>query len=156
MMDEVARSQRHTVLYDSECSLCTFQMKLLTWLDWFDRVDLLAIKDKRAAVVAPDLTREDLLEAIHCITPEGTRYRGARAIRFLSLRMPLAVPLGLFLWFPGVIWVAEKVYMWISRNRLVLSRVFGCKGACAVMPAREGRGELFEEEKREKRENEVL
>jgi len=37
---------------------------------------------------------------------------------------------------PGVIWVAEKFYMWISRNRLFLSRVFGCKGACVIMPER--------------------
>lgn len=138
--------QKHTVLYDSDCSLCTFQMKVITWLDWFDRVELLPIKDERAAAMAPDLTREDLLEAIHCVTPEGKRYRGARAIRFLSMRMPLAVPVALFLWIPGVIWVAEVMYMWVSRNRLVLSKLFGCKGACAVMPAREGRGDSFEPE----------
>ena len=24
----------HAVLYDDECSMCTFQMKVLTWLDW--------------------------------------------------------------------------------------------------------------------------
>jgi len=40
------------------------------------------------------------------------------------------------LWFPGVIWIAEKIYMWISRNRLLLSRLFGCKEACAILPAR--------------------
>jgi hypothetical protein len=26
--------------------------------------------------------------------------------------------------------------MWVSRNRLVLSRLFGCKEACAILPAR--------------------
>ena len=127
---------RHTVLYDSDCPLCTFQMRVLTWLDWLNKAELVAINDPRSAQIAPSVGREDLQEAIHCITPEGAMHRGARAIRFLSMRLPLAVPLGLFLWIPGVIWVAEKVYMWISRNRLFFSKIFGCKGACAILPER--------------------
>jgi predicted DCC family thiol-disulfide oxidoreductase YuxK len=55
--------------------------------------------------------------------------------------MPLVFPLGLFLWVPGVIWVAEKVYAWVARNRLVLSRVFGCKDACAILPTRKREGD---------------
>lgn len=124
------------VLYDSDCPLCTFQMRLLTWLDWFNRVSFLPINDSKASAIAPDLTREDLMEAIHCVTTDGKIHRGARCFRYLGMRMPLLVPLSLFLWIPGVIWVAEKFYMWISRNRLVLSKLFGCKGACVIMPER--------------------
>lgn len=111
-------------------------MRLLTWLDWFDRVDLRPINDPQSAAIAPHLSREDLQEAIHCVTPEGGIHRGARALRFLGMRLPPLLPMGLFLWIPGVILVAEKVYMWVSRNRLLLSRLFGCKGACAIMPER--------------------
>lgn len=136
MSAEENRRDVNIVLYDSDCPLCTFQMKSLTWLDWFNRVKFLPIKDSQAAVNAPDLTREDLLEAIHCVTIKGRIHRGARCIRFLGMRMPLLVPLSLFLWLPGVIWLAEKFYMWISRNRLVLSKLFGCKGACVIMPER--------------------
>ncbi len=78
---------------------------------------------------------------MHCVTPDGRIYRGARCVRYLGMRMPLLVPLALVLWFPGVIRVAEKVYAWVSRNRYVLSRVFGCKEACAVLPQRERRNE---------------
>ena len=127
---------RHVVLYDSDCPLCTFQMRLLTWLDWFNKAELLAINDPRATELAPDIAREDLHEAIHCVTPEGRIYRGARVFRFLGLRIPLLIPLGLFLWIPGVIWVAEIVYRWVSRNRFLLSKLFGCKGACSIMPER--------------------
>ena len=126
----------HTVLFDNECPLCTFQMKVLTWLDWFDAVAFMPLSDPRAAQLAPRLTREDLLEAIHCVTPEGRIHRGARCFRFVGMRLPLLIPLALVLWIPGVIWIAEKAYQWGSRRRHLFSRLFGCKGACAIMPAR--------------------
>jgi len=125
---------KHILLYDGDCPMCTFQTRIISWVDWLSKVELVPIKDPRAALIAPRITREDLLEAIHCITPEGRIYRGARAFRFLGLRIPLLVPLGLFLWFPGVIWIAEKVYAFVSRHRYLISRVFGCKGACAILP----------------------
>jgi predicted DCC family thiol-disulfide oxidoreductase YuxK len=126
----------HIVLYDGDCSLCTFQMRVITWLDWFNTVSLLPIADPRAAAIAPGITREQLLEAIHCVARDGRIYRGARCLRFICMRMPLGVPLALVLWIPGVIWIAERIYNWVSRHRYLLSRLFGCKEACAIMPAR--------------------
>ncbi len=128
--------KRHLVLYDAECPLCTFQMRLLTWLDWFYAFAVLPVSDPRAQAVAPQLTREQLLEAIHCVTADGRIHRGARCIRFLGMRLPLLIPVALTLWIPGVIQVAEVVYQWVSRNRHLLSRIFGCKGACALLPER--------------------
>jgi predicted DCC family thiol-disulfide oxidoreductase YuxK len=130
------KPETNYVLYDGECSFCTFQMRVITWLDWFNTVTLLPISHPRAAEIAPNIRHEALLEAIHCVTKDGRIHRGARCIRFLSLRMPLAVPLALFLWIPGIIWIAERVYSWVSRNRYLLSRLFGCKEACAIMPGR--------------------
>ena len=124
------------VLFDDECSLCTFQSRVITWLDWFNTVSLLPISSHRVNEVAPRLTRTDLHEAIHCVTPAGRIHRGARCIRHISSRMPLAFPVAAVLWIPGVIYLAEIVYRWVSRNRHLLSRLFGCKDACAFMPAR--------------------
>ncbi len=135
------KSAAHIVLYDDACPMCTFQMRVLTWLDWFNGIGLLPLSDARAAVVAPGLGREALLEAIHCVAKDGKIYRGARCIRFVGMRMPLLVPVALFLWLPGVIWVAEKIYLWVSRNRHLLSRWFGCKEACVLLPPRERRNE---------------
>ncbi|MEO6036149.1 MAG: DUF393 domain-containing protein [Verrucomicrobiota bacterium] len=130
------------VLYDDACPLCTFQMRLLTWLDWFNTIHLMPISDPRAAEIAPTLTREKLLEAIHCVTRGGKIHRGARCLRFIGMRMPLLIPMALFLWILGVIWVAEKIYNHISRNRQWLSRIFGCKGACELLPARKRASEI--------------
>ena len=127
---------KHCVLYDGECPMCIFQMKVLTWLDWSGALALVPLSDPRAQEIAPQLSREDLQEAIHCVTPDGRIYRGARAIRFVGMRLPLLVPVALFLWIPGVIVLAEIIYRWVSRHRQVFSRVFGCKDACAILPAR--------------------
>ena len=132
---------RNTVLYDNECSLCTFQMKLLAWMDWGNRIALTPLSDPGVAEIAPSLSPEALREAIHCITPDGRIYRGARAIRFVGMRVPALWLLALVLWIPGVIFIAEIVYQWISRNRYLLSRVFGCKDACAILPTRERAGD---------------
>src|SRR5205085_855090 len=96
----------------------------------------------QAAKIAPQLTREMLMEAIHCIARDGRIYRGTSCIRFVGMRLPLLIPVALFLWIPGVIWVAERIYNWVSRNRLLLSRVFGCLGACLIMPARQRQNEV--------------
>jgi predicted DCC family thiol-disulfide oxidoreductase YuxK len=136
MTEPATTTQPHLVLYDDGCPLCTFQMRVITWLDWFNVVRLLPLSHPRAAEVASGLTRESLLEAIHCVARDGRIHRGARCIRFVGMRLPLAVPVALVLWIPGVIWVAERVYLWVSRNRHLLSRLFGCKEACAIMPAR--------------------
>ena len=57
----------------------------------------------------------------------------------------------LVLWIPGVIWIAERIYMRISRNRHLLSRIFGCKEACAIMPSRKRLGEPDLEVQNQKR-----
>jgi len=129
--------KKHIVLYDDECPLCTFQMRLLTWLDWWNALAIIPLSNARAHEVAASISREDLSAAIHCVTPEGRIYRGARCLRFVGMRLPLMMPLALLLWIPGVIQVAEIAYRWVSRNRLILSRMFGCKEACAVLPKRE-------------------
>ncbi len=128
---EIRRPLQNTVFYDGECAFCSFQMKVLTRLDWWHRLDLVPLTDPRAGVWAPSLTREQLLEAIHCVTPLGRVYRGARCLRFVGLRLPMLVPVTLVLWFPGVIWVAEWMYERVARNRQLLSRWFGCKEVCA-------------------------
>ena len=134
----------NVVIYDGDCPLCTFQMKLLTWMDWLNTTTLVPLSDPKVQALAPQLKREDLMAAIHCLDKEGSIHRGARCIRFVSLRMPLLIPLALVLWIPGVIWVAEKIYQWVSNNRLILSKLFGCKDACTILPERRReQGDIF-------------
>ena len=123
---------RHLVIYDGDCPMCSAQMRLLRRLDWFHRLRMLPLADPAVREAAPSLSHETLLEAIHCVTPSGRVYRGARCLRFVGMRTPLLLPLALLLWLPGMIWVADKIYQRVSRNRYLLSRLFGCQGSCAI------------------------
>jgi predicted DCC family thiol-disulfide oxidoreductase YuxK len=127
IMNESPSRRHHVVLFDDECPLCTFQMRTLTWLDWGGRLRFVPVSSPEAQQIAPQISRGDLLEAIHCVALDGTIHRGARCIRFVGMRLPLLFPVALFLW--------------ISRNRHLLSRLFGCREACAIMPARRREGE---------------
>jgi predicted DCC family thiol-disulfide oxidoreductase YuxK len=111
-------------------------MRLLTWLDWFGALSLVPLSSERGQAAAGSLTREELQAAIHCVAKNGRIYRGARCIRFVGLRLPLLVPVALFLWLPGVVQIAEVIYRWVSANRHLLSRLFGCREACRILPAR--------------------
>ena len=78
---EAVKSDRHIVLYDGDCAMCTFQKRCLTWMDWCDVVSFVPISEAQEKGLAPTLSREDLLEAIHCLALDGRIHRGARCIR---------------------------------------------------------------------------
>ncbi len=61
---------------------------------------------------------------MHCLSRQGTVYRGARAFRFMATHIPLLAPLALLLCIPGGLWIAERLYAKISRPRQQLSRWF--------------------------------
>lgn len=130
------RPARIAIIYDDACPLCTFQMRLLTWLDLGNRLCFIPLSSPEVAARAPQLKREDLSAAMHALTPQGEVHRGSRAIRYLSARVVLLWPLWVLLWIPGVIFLAEIFYRLVSRNRYLLSKIFGCKGACEVLPER--------------------
>ena len=136
------KTATNLVLYDDHCSFCVAQMRLLKRLDWCNMISVLPMSDPHAAKLFPGLSKEQLLEAIRCVTGNGQVHSGARCFRYLGLRIPMLVPLALIMWVPGVIWVADRVYWRISRNRYFLSRFLGCDGgACAVRRPGESRGD---------------
>ncbi len=103
-------------------------MRVLRRLDWFRQTEPQPLDS--AAAAATGLTREALEEAIHCLTPDDRVYRGVRCLRWVGMRVPLLAPLALTLWIPGVTWLADRVYGWVSRNRRRLSRQTGCSADC--------------------------
>ncbi len=123
---------RHILFYDSDCPFCNFQVRALARMDWFNKVEFVPSKNFHQLRLGVHIDDNDLNQAIHCVTPNKDVYRGARAIRFLGLRMPILIPLSLLMWFPGMIIISDRIYKLISRNRYFLSRFVGCKDNCSL------------------------
>ncbi len=116
------------MIYDGDCRFCSAQVRWLKKLDWFNTLEFISLTDSRVKEIVPAISQKELLEAVYCVAKDGKISRAARCFRFLAMRIPLLVPLALLLWFPGVIWIAEKIYEAIARNRSTLSRFFGIAG----------------------------
>lgn len=128
----MATPSKNLLLFDDQCGMCAAQMRWLARLDWFQTIRMMPISDHETAQVAPQISMDNLQEAIHCVTPGGHVYRGASAIRHVGRKVPLLAPLAVLMWIPGVMFLADRVYGLIARNRYVISRVFRCGDSCAV------------------------
>ena len=105
------------VLYDDTCAFCRRWLRLAQRLDWRTVLDPCPMSSQRASELIRRWAIVEPQHAIHCITPVGEVHQGARCLRHLALRLPLAVPIGLLLWLPGVIRIAEAGYDWVSQRR---------------------------------------
>ena len=132
-----AKPAKAQVLYDDKCAMCTFQTRWLSWADWFGALDFVPLSDPRVPAIVPNVPHEDLMAAMHVLTPRGNLYHAARAVRYICGRTPLLWPTWLFLWIPGAIQISEHVYRLVAGNRYLISKLFGCKTACVIVPKKQ-------------------
>lgn len=110
------------VLYDGSCAFCCKSVELLRKLDWLGKLEFVDVRDETQPILKdPLVVGAPLLEQMHVLPASGRRlYGGYRAIRCLAWRLPLAWPVVLFLYLPGMTWLGQKVYLWIARHRFEL------------------------------------
>lgn len=111
---------KHALIYDGNCPFCRRGIQWLRRLDWLDCFECIPAASRRAVQVAPAISYETLMTAVHCITVEGRVIKAAAALRFAGLRVPLLAPLALICYLPGLSWLAEKAYRAIARRRYQL------------------------------------
>jgi predicted DCC family thiol-disulfide oxidoreductase YuxK len=59
-------------------------------------------------------------------------YGGYRAIRWLAWRLPMTWLVAPLLYLPGMLWLGQKIYLWVARNRF---KIIPCEhGVCTVLP----------------------
>ena len=68
---------------------------------------------------------------MHVVTPDRQHaFAGYRAIRWLSWRIPPLWLLAPFFYLPGALWLGNKAYRWVARNRF---KLVPCEhGLCTV------------------------
>ncbi len=103
------------MIFDGDCGFCR------RWIARWQQttgglVEYLPLQDPRVAERFPELSREQLEQAVHFIARTGEVASGAEAVcRALAVRRPWA--LRFYRGVPGVAAVSEAAYRWVARHR---------------------------------------
>ena len=110
------------VIYDGNCNFCIGQVKRLSRWDGRNRLCYVSLHDPWVASQYPDLTYDQMMEQMFVVEREtGTARGGARALRFLSRRLPklwFAMP---FLHIPFTLPIWQWAYRQIAKRRYRLA-----------------------------------
>lgn len=129
-----------TAIYDSNCVICNTTRRIITALDWFNRVEFLDLHNHQEVERRfPFVTHAALMGEIHVVDARNRVFKGFGGTR----RMLRAVPLGLPFWalfrLPVIgDWLGPKVYRWIARNRYAINRLMGVDLAQAAQDCEDG------------------
>ena len=121
-----------TFIYDADCGMCAFAVRLLRRLDWRNRISWISAQSLDTP--PSGLSWEDLERSAYLETPAGDLHEGFFAIRGLLLRLPMTAPVGALMLLPGVRMAGVPAYHWVARNRY---RISGCKTPTASRPTRD-------------------
>ena len=110
------------VIFDGQCVFCQGQVKNLKRLDGKNRLAYISLHDAFVAENFPDLSYEELMEQIYVIpnSPTGytaTRFGGARAIRYLTRRLPKLWILAPLLHIPFTLPIVQWFYKQVANRR---------------------------------------
>lgn len=117
--------QKIDILYDGQCVICRNSVRMVGLLDWFKRFNPLDLQQDDVREQYPEFSYEDLMGAMHLITPEGRALKGFFAVRFEMRYLPLLWPLLPLAYFPGMNWLGPKLYAWVARNRYAINKLVG-------------------------------
>ncbi|HTL54303.1 MAG TPA: lipase maturation factor family protein [Candidatus Limnocylindrales bacterium] len=108
---------RPVVLYDGDCGFCTLWVK--RWMQSTGpAVEYVPFQDQRVGELYPELTREQLEQAVQLVDTDGTVYAGAEAVfRALATNHSRRWPLRLYQRSTLFSRSAESCYRLVARHR---------------------------------------
>ena len=108
-------SKSWILYYDGRCGMCGRLVRLLSYLDFFGRVDWVPYQ---SLVILPDgMTWSDFEGAAQLDLGQGRFVEGFYAFRNLTLKLLPLHPLAPICWLPGFDRVAGPLYRWLASNR---------------------------------------
>lgn len=108
---------RNILIYDAECRLCVSSKEWVERWDRRRRISFLPFQTAEAKERVPDLAGMTCIDAMRFIDAEGKVTSGVEAFRRMLPLLPFGRPLSLLFYFPGVPWLAAKVYHHVAENR---------------------------------------
>jgi len=133
LADPDERPAADVVVFDGNCRFCQKQVKRLNWFDSGNRLAFFSLHDPRVTERYPDLSHEQLMAQMYVVSPGGKRFGGARAVRYLSRRLPKLWWLAPILHIPFSMPMWQWMYQKVAVRRYKLNGVGDCEtDACKI------------------------
>jgi predicted DCC family thiol-disulfide oxidoreductase YuxK len=125
------------VLYDGHCKFCTAGVQKLARFDRGGRLAFLSLHDAEVGRRWPELGHDELMQYLYLVTPEGRKFRGAEAFKYLSTRLPSLYWMAPLMYFPFSMPVWQFFYRMFAKRRYRFGRIESCEdGSCRIPPRR--------------------
>jgi predicted DCC family thiol-disulfide oxidoreductase YuxK len=137
---------RFKILFDGDCPLCRRESR---FLERRNRNGWLAFGDIAAPGFDPAVygtTHEELMRVIHGVFPNGRIIQRTAVFRETYRAVGLGWLLAPTAW-PGLRWLADRVYEWFARNRMGIGKLFGRQcdsGGCGTRKPSSSRFKFFD------------
>jgi branched-chain amino acid transport system substrate-binding protein len=118
------------LLYDRDCSFCTWCLRWILRWDRRGRLRPVAIQSTEGEELLADLDPDSRLDSWHLVSPDGEIVSAGAAAAPLARLLPGGRPLAfLFETFPGA---TERAYRWVADHRGALARLLRLQALLAV------------------------
>jgi predicted DCC family thiol-disulfide oxidoreductase YuxK len=126
-----------TMLYDADCSICTFSSAWLARRVSPSALQVMALQDVADARVATLVAGRSLAATLHVVLPDDRVVTGARAVIALGRLVPR------WRWLARAFdhrlghWLLEPGYRFVAGHRRGIGRVLGLPATCPIPTAAE-------------------
>jgi predicted DCC family thiol-disulfide oxidoreductase YuxK len=117
-----------TAIFDGNCVICNTTRRIVSVLDWFNRVEFVDLHNTDLmAERFPNISETEAMGQIHVVDDHDmTVFAGFQATRRMTRAVPALVPLYLILRLPVIgNWVGPRVYRFIAKHRYAINRLLG-------------------------------
>ena len=112
----IVDASRATLIYDGGCGFCRRWVARVQRWDRQNRLECIPYQAPDLEARFPGVSRAECTQRIHLVDAQGVVHRGAAAGREVLRRLPAGWLWALPFQLPGGLWVAERVYRWITRR----------------------------------------
>jgi predicted DCC family thiol-disulfide oxidoreductase YuxK len=117
----LSSKSKYLVFYDDKCNLCDRTVQVITYLDVFDRLQLMPVSLSAEQLLQYSIKTEDALTDLYGVDSESGEVRAGYAFYCrLTQRVVLLWPLVPFLWAGLAFGTGPRIYRMIAKRRLQL------------------------------------
>lgn len=130
------RPNADVVIYDGECKFCTASVHKLNKADRGGRLSFISLHDPEVQSRWPEFTHDELMQYVYLCTPDGRKFKGAEAFKYLSTKLPLLYWMAPALYLPGLMPLWQMCYRAFAKRRYRWGRIESCENGTCKLPMR--------------------